>query len=576
MSATRSQRLLASLFADDALPSVDQKNNRLRAYNPAWLVVGVSLWMAVVANLPLWRELFQLRLINSPSGAAFAMGLASIIAATLTVLCSLLAWRWTLKPLLTLLLIAAAFGAHFMLSYGVVIDTTMMTNALQTDAREATGLLNLRLMAIVFVLGIVPSLVIWRLPLAYGPWARRLLQNLFLLMGAGVLLGLSVALSFQPLASTMRNHKQIRYLMNPLNSIYALGSLAVGSRARINSGVEPIGLDARAPVIAPGGRPPFLIMVLGETTRSGNFGLNGYVRPTTPELEKDQVASFGNVWSCGTSTAASVPCMFSSLGRAAFDARNTDYEGLLDVIQRSGMAVLWLDNQSGCKGTCDRVPNASTTSLQNPQLCPNGACYDEIMLEGLEKRIAALPLEQRERGVVLVLHSMGSHGPAYYQRSPDAFKRFKPECATNDLQNCSQSELLNAYDNSIAYTDHFLASTISWLKTQQTTYDAAMVYIGDHGESLGESNLYLHGLPYAIAPDLQKMVPWITWLSAGFEKSRAVSTQCLKGRRDEKLSHDNLFHSILGLLHIQSQVYQSRLDAYAPCVTRGQAEAKLQ
>ncbi len=199
-----------------------------------------------------------------------------------------------------------------------------------------------------------------------------------------------------------------------------------------------------------------------------------------------------------------------------------------------------------------------------PGLCPDGECYDEVMLHGLDERLATLDPAHRARGVVLVMHQMGSHGPAYFKRSPPAFKRFLPECTSNDLQRCSREELVNAYDNSIAYTDHFLASTIRWLR-QQSAWDPAMVYVSDHGESLGENNLYLHGLPWAIAPDVQKHVPWVTWLSDGFTQRSGITLQCLQDARDQKISHDHYFHSVLGLLGIQTAVYQPALDAYARC-----------
>ena len=363
----------------------------------------------------------------------------------------------------------------------------------------------------------------------------------------------------------MRNHKELRYLVNPLNAVYALGYLATRPLRHTNSALLPMGLDAHAPLPTTG-RPPLLVLVLGETGRSGNFGINGYARDTTPELARQDVASFRNAWSCGTSTAASVPCMFSGLGRSGFEAGSQSAEGLLDVIRHAGMAVLWVDNQSGCKGVCDRVPSVSTSALKNPQLCPDGECFDGIMLDGLDQRIAALPAERRARGVVLVLHQMGSHGPAYHLRSPAAFKRFVPECADNDLQTCSRAALVNAYDNSIAYTDHFLSSTIAWLGQQQAAYDPAMIYVADHGESLGENNLYLHGMPYLIAPDVQKHVPWITWASPGFARRTTLATHCLRERADQPVSHDNYFHSVLGLLGIQTQAYQRALDVYAPCM----------
>jgi lipid A ethanolaminephosphotransferase len=259
--------------------------------------------------------------------------------------------------------------------------------------------------------------------------------------------------------------------------------------------------------------------------------------------------------------------MFSHLGRGGFDGRNQDYETLMDVLQHAGLAVLWIDNQSGCKGVCDRIPHVDTSALSHPRLCSGGQCQDEIMLEGLDQRIAALPPERVARGVVLLMHQMGSHGPAYHLRSPPAFKKFLPECTSVNLQDCSREELLNAYDNSIAYTDHFLGSTIDWLK-QQKDFDTAMFFVGDHGESLGENNLYLHGMPFSIAPEVQKHVPWITWLSPGLEKRSGIANECLRGRRDLPLSHDNYFHTVLGLMQVSTAVYDRQLDANAPCAAQ--------
>ncbi len=536
--------------------------------NPLWLIVAASLWLSTVANAPLWSELGHLSMLDGLSGLGFASALGLMIMAALVALLSLLAWRWTLKPMLMLLLVSAAFGAYFMLTYRVVIDATMIVNVLQTDLHEASALLSPRLAVMVLTLGVLPAALVWRMPVDYGRWPRRLAQNLLLAVVAAALLLAAALASFQPLSSTMRNHKQVRYLVNPLNAVYAVGWLAASPLRRNESVIEPIGQDARAAAPVPGSRPPLLLLVVGETGRSGNFALNGYGRPTTPELARENVASFRNAWSCGTSTAASVPCMFSHLGKEAFEARKHNHEGLLDVVQRAGLAVLWLDNQSGCKGTCARVPTVDTSRLADPQHCASGQCMDGILLEGLDARIAALPAERRARGVVLVMHQMGSHGPAYWQRSPEAYKRFQPECRSNNLQDCSRESLVNAYDNSIAYTDHVLAGAISWLKTQQATYDTAMVYVADHGESLGENNLYLHGLPYAIAPDVQKRVPWMTWLSDGYEHRTAISTGCLHGLRDAAVSHDNYFHSVLGLLGVQTELYRRKLDVYADCRAR--------
>ena len=421
-------------------------------------------------------------------------------------------------------------------------------------------------------LGLLPAWWIWRQPVRPAPVLRQLLRNAgTLVLGLGLLVGAMFAV-FQDMSSLMRNHTQLRYLVNPLNSFYAIGKVAAKPFERDATKILPIGEDAHLAVsTVAGAKPPLLLLVLGETGRSGNFSLNGYPRPTTPGLEKlaalpdSRLASFRNAWSCGTNTAASVPCMFSHLGKTAFEDRKVNYEGLMDVLSRSGMAVLWLDNQSGCKGTCDRVPNTSTTALQDPTLCTEGECFDAIMLKDLDTRIAALPAERRAKGVVVVLHQMGGHGPAYYKRAPAEFKRFMPECTSSALQECSNAQVVNGYDNTIAYTDHFLTMAVAWLKTREATSAAAMMYVADHGESLGENNIYLHGMPYNIAPDVQKHVPWITWLSSDFEARSRISTRCLRERADQRLTHDNYFHSVLGMLDVQTSVYQPSLDLFKPC-----------
>ena len=531
-----------------------------------WLVVWTSLWIATVCNVALWRELSRLPGLSSGQVLTISVALSLVIALATAALLSLLAWRWTLKPAITLFLVSAALGSYFMLAYGVVIDQTMMVNTLQTDVRETRDLLNWRLLATLLVLAGLPLYFLWRQNVRRKKAVRQALANTLTLIGASALMVLVVLLFFQSIASVMRNHPQLRYLINPLNSFYALGSVAAQPFQRNESVILPLGEDAKLGASYAGQtKPPLLLLVLGETARSGNFAINGYQRPTTPELALENIASQRNAWSCGTSTAASVPCMFSHFGRETYDARPANYEGLLDVLQHAGLAVLWIDNQSGCKGACDRIPNVDTSQLKVPELCEGGECLDEVMLQGLDERIAALSAERRAKGVVVVMHQMGSHGPAYYKRSPPAFKKFLPECTSNSLQSCERDGLLNAYDNSIVYTDHLLASAIGWLKGQEARSAPAMLYLADHGESLGENNLYLHGMPYSVAPDVQKRVPWITWLSPGFEQRSHVTTTCLKQRLDAPISHDNYFHSVLGLMNVQTSVYKAALDIYAPC-----------
>jgi lipid A ethanolaminephosphotransferase len=533
-----------------------------------WIALLSSFWLASICNIALWREISRLPGLTTHEAISLGVALALVITLACTALLSLLAWRWTFKPAIIIFWFSAAFGAYFMLTYGVVIDKSMIVNAMQTDVKETSDLLSWRMAAVVLLLAGLPSVWLLRQSVRSSRAPRQFLSNLAATLTACALIALVVFIFFQSIATGMRNSTQLRYMMNPLNSFYAIGTLAAKPFQRDESAILPLGEDAKLGAdFAASSKPPLLLLVLGETARSGNFSLNGYGRPTNTLLTKEAVASQRNAWSCGTSTAASVPCMFSNIGRNAYEGRPANYEGLLDVLQHAGLAVLWLDNQSGCKGTCERLvtPSVDTSSLKIPGLCEAGECLDEVMLKDIDARIKALPPERSAKGVVIVMHQMGSHGPAYYKRSPDRMKKFLPECKDTALQSCSQQSLLNAYDNSIVYTDYFLASSIAWLKTRTTSNSPAMIYLADHGESLGEDNLYLHGMPYGIAPDVQKRVPWITWLSPEFEKRSQLTMACLKTRLDTRISHDNYFHSVLGIMNVETSVYQNELDIYAHC-----------
>ncbi|MDN3923068.1 phosphoethanolamine transferase [Roseateles violae] len=541
----------------------------------AWLA---AVWIGVLGNWPLWQRMIALPELDNARGHVFVLVFIGIVIALQGALLSLLAWRRLIKPVLVLMLIATAALAHFIGSYGTVIDPTMVVNIVQTDVREARDLLSLRLALSLLLIALPPIVWLWRRPLADAPFGRRLGFNLLGFLG-GILLMVALGLScFADLAATMRNYKSLRYMISPVNAFYSLGAVAARAGAQPKGPPEVIGADARLAPRPAGAKPPLLLLVVGETARAANFSLDGYERPTNAELAKLPVLSFKNVTSCGTSTAASLPCMFSPLGREQYGEQKKPQQNLLDVLQRAGLAVLWLDNQSGCKGVCERVPNSMTTQLPAGAkplpagLCDGEECLDEALLHGLDERLAALDPARTTQGVVLVLHQMGSHGPAYYKRSPAARKPFQPECTSNALQQCPREQVVNAYDNTIAYTDHVLAGAVRWLQGQQQRFDASLFYVSDHGESLGENNLYLHGVPYAFAPREQTHVPLILWMSEGAAAGDVVGkgpqAQCMAQRLDQPYSHDHLFHTVLGMAGVQTSVYRPAMDMIAPCRAR--------
>ena len=555
--------------------------SRPGGYNPLMLAALASLWTATVCNWPLWQAMAKLPEMQSARGVLFITAFCLAVALLMLACLALIAFRRSIKPAIAVVWVSAALGAHFMGTYGVVIDTDMITNVLQSNVREARDLMSLRLLGSVLVLAALPMAVLCYLPVKRLSWPSQVWRNLVAAFLCGLAVSAIVLASFADLSATMRNHKSLRYLINPLNSFYALGWLGLQANARPEGPPTPVGLDVHSAVRGASARPALFVLVVGETARADHFALNGYARATNPALSREDVLSFQNVSSCGTSTAASLPCMFSHLGRKGFEARARDSENLLDLAQRAGLAVLWVDNQAGCKGVCDRVPSAaaidapSGASAMPAGLCSDGECFDEALLHGLDQRLMALPAERRTRGVLLVLHQMGSHGPAYYKRSPPNHKPFQPECATNVLQQCERQTLINAYDNSIAYTDQVLAGLIAWLKSKSNAFETGMLYVSDHGESLGENNLYLHGLPYALAPREQTHVPMIIWLAPQTQATLGLNMECLRGRLGEPLSHDHLFHSVLGALQLQAAEYQRAFDLFEPCSARRAAVETL-
>ena len=546
----------------------------LRPWNPLNLLMVLALWLGTLGNLPLWGTMWNLTETHGLRALLGLMGFALIVLSATTVLLCLLVWPSWRKPLGVVLLLVAASNSYFMYTYGVVIDPTMMANTVQTDVREVRDLLSWS-MLVVLMLGVVlPGWWWWRQPVQKLPARRLMGRQLGLAALAFLLLLVVVWATFQDLASTMRNQKSLRYMLNPFNTIYASARLVEGQTAQARMPLQPIGQDAVMARSAGAGQlPPLIVLVVGETLRAANFGLGGYARDTTPQLRqlqnKGELAYFANVSSCGTNTQVSVPCMFSHLGREAHSKNDTPYENLLDVLQRAGMQVLWLDNQSGCKGVCDRVPNADTRELKDPTLCTDGECFDEIMLRVLPERLAQLDNARsggKTSGTVVVLHQMGNHGPAYYKRTPAEMKIYQPECRSKVLQDCPAQNIVNAYDNAVHYTDHLLAKTVTWLKTQQRP--TAMLYVSDHGESLGEKGLYLHGMPYMMAPKEQSHVPMVFWLSKPLQSLLQWDAHCWKRMAAEPISHDHLFHSVLTLAQVKTKWQQPELDIFAGCAVR--------
>ncbi len=518
------------------------------------LIVLTAVFIMAFGNFAFFENFFAAYPVTLRS-LLFLASVVVLFTAVAVIFLGLLCTRHTIKPVLIGVLILSALAACFMDSYNVVIDAQMIDNVLHTNLSESLDLFNFRLLLYVFLLGLLPAWLILRLPLREAPLRANLMARLKLLGIAFVTIAVMLFSFGDSYASFFREHKPLRYYANPAYHMYSLARY--GSRA-LAGGHREFQRIAEAPRIrdvGSGKKRELVILVVGETARADHFSLNGYERETNPLLKKERVISFQSMWSCGTSTAISVPCMFSVFSQQDFDEENAAAtENVLDILHRAGVNVLWRDNNSSSKGVALRVPYEDFRSPEVNPVCDE-ECRDEGMLAGLQDYIDS----HREGDILIVLHQMGNHGPAYYKRYPRAFERFTPVCRTNQLEDCTDEEIANTYDNGILYTDYFLSKVIGLLKHNTPQFRTAMIYASDHGESLGEYGLYLHGLPYFMAPDNQKHVPLIMWFGDNFDPG----PQGLKGllaRSQGRYTHDNIFHTMLGLFHVETGVYDPGLD----------------
>lgn len=519
------------------------------------LLLAVSLYFTLFSNGQFWRNVIVAPAVQWK----FAAALFVIITAVHALLLGLVVHRRYARPLLAALILVTAVATYYMGSYGVYLDSDMLRNILHTDRKESSELLSWHvLMPLLFASP--PIALLWRVRLRERPWRRALAIRAGFL--AALLLAFTGAamLSFQDLSSLIRNRREVRYLVTPANYLVSLARVVTASPPGSRPAKTPIGQDARQLPQAAGRKPRLLVLVVGETARARNWGLNGYARQTTPELARLDVINFPDVTACGSSTEVSLPCMFSPYGRHDYDQKKIrDHQSLLHVLEYAGIHTLWRDNQSGCKGVCEGLAIQQLDDARDPALCNGKRCLDEILLRGLE---TALPAGPGDR--VVVLHPLGNHGPNYFERYPAAFGRYSPVCESSDLGACDRQSIVNAYDNALSYTDHVLARLIGQLG-RNASYDTAMIYLSDHGESLGEKGLYLHGVPYAIAPEEQTHVPMVMWLSPGFAATSRLDVACLRREAVEPASQDNLFPSVLGLLDVRTDLYDPDRDLFAGC-----------
>ncbi|HAV4996088.1 MULTISPECIES: phosphoethanolamine transferase [Acinetobacter] len=524
----------------------------------------IAIWLGAILNFGFYKKVHLLTPYLGIKATFFLAATVVIVVATYYAALQILNWKWTAKIFAILLVFIGGFSSYFVNTLGVIISPDQIQNIAQTDVAEATDLLSLRfgLWTIFFV--ILPIFLITQVKLKSEKILPLLLKKVLSIALAFAVVGGLLFAYYVDFAAIFREHRDLKGMISPQNTISSVMSYYRKKAPKKNLPLVKYGEDAHQIQQTQKDLPKLMVLVVGETARAESFSLNGYAKNTNPELSKQDILNFSQVSSCGTATAVSVPCMFSGMPRADYDEQLASHrEGLLDIAKRAGYQVTWIDNNSGCKGACDRVEQYQIPEDLKQKWCKDGECLDGILIDSLKQYLSSIPKDDK-RPRLVVLHQMGSHGPAYYKRAPEGYQPFKPTCDTNAIQGCSPAELLNSYDNTIVYTDHVLSQMINTLK-EVSNYQTGLWYLSDHGESTGEHGMYLHGSPYSIAPSQQTHIPMIMWFSDGWKQHNLAQVNCLNQQTKQKLSQDNLFPSLLSLLDVQTQVINPQLDMLHSC-----------
>lgn len=527
----------------------------------------LALYFTLVVNLPVYTELATIlsKLDNVKIG--FVISIPLFFLAALTLLFNLFSWPWFSKPFFATLLILSSMVSYAGYNYGTLFDYDMIANIFETDTSEASSYLSTYSLVWTLLMGIIPAIWVLRVKLTMrGSFIRMTLHKLAMILASVLAIGAIAALYYQDYASVGRNNSYLKKMIIPTQYVYSTTKYVRDTYFTTPQPYKEQGLDAKQSdqaLAQAQTKPTLLVFVMGETARSQNYQLNGYERATNPYTSQFDVISFQDVSSCGTATAVSVPCLFSNLTRSNFERSVADnQDNVLDILNRAGVSLLWKENDGGDKGVARNIPSMTVDRSRKDAMCNGSTCFDMALLENFDQEVASM---QGNR--MIALHLIGSHGPTYFQRYPKEHAVFMPDCPRADIENCSVEQITNSYDNTIRYSDYVIGQAIEKLQSLEDQFNTALIYVSDHGESLGENGLFLHGMPYSLAPEYQTKVPLMLWMSPGFKEAKKVNDACLKAaaQQTEMYSHDNIFHSLLGIMDIQTNEYDATLDLFNPC-----------
>ncbi|WP_188152184.1 phosphoethanolamine transferase [Teredinibacter waterburyi] len=527
----------------------------------------VALAFAVVVNLKIWRIYFDKHSFAGLADVLALLAFFSFVYLLMLAVFSVFNFRWIQKPALVGFTLISAPAWYFSNRLSVLFDKSMLQNLIETNSAEALDLVSVPLIVSMVLLGLVPIALVQRLRLKHHGWLRQLSSNTITL---AMCLVLAVLVNFPFYAnhsSFVRNNNHT--LANSLLPIAPIMALSANIKAMVRETnivkqVMDSSAHQRTPLVGGMRKPRVYLILLGETAREKSFSLRdaGMEQIEESLLNREGLVYFSNFWPCGTSTALSIPCMFSFAGRQDYTRdMNKKYENAAELMQRVGYEVHWQENDGGCKGVCSKLINDKPNKYDAAKFANGNEYFDEILIDNIGARIKSSVADK-----VLFLHMEGSHGPAYYKRVPENAKRLQPACESANFTDCTAEEIVNAYNNTILYTRYLVGRTIDELQAIEDEYDSFLMYVSDHGESTGENGMYLHGVPYFMAPEEQTHVPALIWASAGFQESRGLDVSCLQEKSSFRFSHDYFSHSLLRIMQIDTTVHNPEMDFFNGCV----------
>jgi lipid A ethanolaminephosphotransferase len=517
-------------------------------------------YIALVLNIPFFSKVIDAVTVNQDFNFWFLLSVPLVLLCLTVLFHSIFAFRPLLKPFLIFSVLLSSLLFYATYHYGIIFDYGMVQNTIETDTAEALSYINVYAVCTFLVLGLLPALLIYFVKIRPASLVRELSSRIQLIVVSILILSTLVGVFYVNFASVGRNNRELTSYITPFKLYEA--SFKYVNRS-LNNAARPFHmLDAKPTLIYPVKQSNVTVLVIGETARAKNYALNGYHKPTNAHTDDIGLISFSNVSSCGTATAVSLPCMFSRLNRDEYDKHiAVSEQNAIDLIHLAGADVLWIDNNNGgCKEVCSRVESVFIDEKSPNSFCDGEYCFDEVLLEYLNDKLNNLSA----KSTLIVLHVMGSHGPTYYRRYPKEHRKFTPDCPRSDIQNCTNETLMNTYDNTILYTDFILSKVVESLEnlSKSKNVNASMFYISDHGESLGENGIYLHGLPYAFAPTDQTHIPMLFWQNS---LTQPYDVECIKSHSKDEISHDNFFDILLGMLSVKTNVYKQQQDTFASC-----------